>query len=115
MKAQLVDIPVLTSGFQKQSTRTVAKEQFDYLGLVSSLLHIASCVRCDVSYVVGVLARYAATPGPAHVRAANRILMYLYRARALGITYQRNGVSKHNFSVVFDRGNHPVENDRNLL
>jgi len=55
-KAEGVDTPMVACGLQKQSSRTVPKEEFDYLSVVGSLLHIANCVRCDVAYAVGVLA-----------------------------------------------------------
>ena len=55
--------------------------------LVGSLLHISNCLRPDVSYAaVGNLARFAAAPGDAHVKAARRVLQYLYRTKSLGIT-----------------------------
>jgi hypothetical protein len=66
--------PMLVEPLLKQTERTISKEQFDYLSVVGSLLHICNCVRLDVSYAVGVLARHAATPGPAHVKVLARTL-----------------------------------------
>ena len=91
------------------------KEQFDYLSVVGSLLHIANCVRCDVAYAVGVLARHAAHPGQAHVRAAKRVLMYLYRTRDLGITFSRDVPKSKKKLVMFERGEHPLNNGLNYL
>jgi hypothetical protein len=114
VKAESVDTPMLEAGLQKQPERTVPKEQFDYLSVVGSLLHISNCVRCDVAYAVGVLARHAAHPGIAHVRAAKRVLMYLYRTRGLGITYSRDVPTK-NIPIMYERGKHPLDNGQNIL
>jgi len=114
-KAEGVDTPMVACGLQKQSSRTVPKEEFDYLSVVGSLLHIANCVRCDVAYAVGVLARHAAHPGQSHVRAAKRVLMYLYRTRDLGITYSRDVSKSKKELVMFERGEHPLNNGLNNL
>ena len=88
-KSASVETPMLLAPLLKQTERTVPKSDFDYLSVVGSLLHIVNCVRCDASYAVGVLARHANSPGPTHVRAAKRVLQYLYRTRSLGIAYFR--------------------------
>ena len=54
--------------------RSIPKDSFDYLSVVGSLLHISNCLRPDISYAVGNLARFANAPGAAHVRAAKRVL-----------------------------------------
>ena len=53
------------------------------------------CVRCvatftrpDVAYAVGMLCRAMAKPTPALMAAAQRVLMYLYRTRELGLRYE---------------------------
>jgi hypothetical protein len=101
-------------GLQKQSARTVSKETFDYLSVVGSLLHIANCVRCDIALAVGVLARHAMFPGPSHVRAAKRVLMYLYNTRHLGIVYRRDSAAR-NVPRMFEGAQHPLNNGQNLL
>ena len=67
---------------KKLSERIVPKEDFDYLSVVGSLLHLANCVRCDVAVSVGILARHALYPGHEHVRACKRVVQYLYNTRA---------------------------------
>jgi hypothetical protein len=93
---------MLVEPLLKQSERSVSKEAFDYLSVVGSLLHICNCVRCDVSYAVGVLARHATTPGLAHVKAAKRVVMYLYNTRTMGITYRCTEESKLSGPVLFE-------------
>jgi hypothetical protein len=93
----------------------VSKEEFDYLPVVGSLLLICNCVRYDIAFAVGKLARFASAPGPAHVNAAKRVLMYLWNTRSLGITYLRESSQPVNTPVIFERGKHPLDNGVNLL
>ena len=88
-KSSLVDTPMLPQPLLKNTGPTVPTAVFDYLSVVGSLLHIANCVRCDISFAVGVLARHSNSPGRAHVQAAKRVLQYLYATRSHGITYTR--------------------------
>lgn len=113
-KATLEQIPMLATPLMKSTERTVPKESFDYLSVVGSLMHIANCVRCDIAYAVGVLARHAAFPGPAHVRAAKRVLQYLYSTRSLGITYTRPSSDK-NTPIIYEGATHPLDNGQNYL
>ena len=81
---------MLQTPLLRQKERSVPKFTFDYLSVVGSLLHVSNCLRPeDVSYAVGNLARFAAAPGDAHVKAARRVLQYMYRTKSLGITYYR--------------------------
>jgi hypothetical protein len=114
-KAKGVDYPMLTTPLTNQVSRTVPKSEFDYLSVVGSLLHVANCVRCDIAFAVGKLARFSASPGPAHVNAAKRVLMYLWNTRSLGITYFRNSSNPANIPLIYEKGKHPLENGSNLL
>ena len=114
VKASSVDTPMHACGLQKQTERTVSKETFDYLSVIGSLLHIANCVRCDIAHAVGVLARHAMFPGVSHVRAAKRVLMYLYSTRNLGILYHRENTAR-NVPRMFEGAKHPLDNGSNLL
>ena len=70
-----VEIPrCSTQPPKRPSTRTVPKEDYDYLSAVGSLLHISNCARCDVAVSVGILARHALYPGHEHVRAYKRVV-----------------------------------------
>jgi hypothetical protein len=114
VKSSSVDTPMHACGLKKQTERTVSKDDFDYLSVVGSLLHIANCVRCDIALAVGVLARHALCPGAAHVRAAKRVLMYLYNTRNLGILYRKDCPSR-NVPQMFEGAQHPLATGRNLL
>jgi len=113
-KSSSVDTPMHACGLQKQTERTVSKDTFDYLSVIGSLLHIANCVRCDIAHAVGVLARHAMFPGVSHVRAAKRVLMYLYNTRNLGIIYRRDNTAR-NVPRMFEGAKHPLDNGSNLL
>ena len=82
--------------------------------MVGALLHVANYVLPDISLAVGILARHATAPGPAHVSAAKRGVMVLYNTRTLGITYCRN-CSQSNVSCMYKDANHPLENTPNVL
>jgi hypothetical protein len=113
-KSALETTPMLVTPLLKQPERTVPKDTFDFLSVVGSLLHVANCVRCDISYAVGVLARHAACPGPTHVRAAKRVLQYLFATRTLGITYTRSASGK-NTPQMFEGATHPLDDGKNHL
>ena len=102
-KADLVDSPMLPSPLKRGELRMVPKSSFDYLSVVGSLLHIANCVRPDISYAVGNLARFSLTPGTAHVNAAKRVLQYLWTTRTLGITYYRDSIQKCNVPLMYEK------------
>jgi hypothetical protein len=73
-------------------------------------------VRCDITYAVGCLARYAMTPGHAHVKAMKRVVKYLYSTKKLGITFYRDPVDtevlSHNEVLVYENGLHPNEMEK---
>ena len=115
VKSESVDTPMLPTPLRKESSRVVPKSEFDYLSVVGSLLHIANCVRCDISYAVGNLARFSAAPGPAHVRAVKRCLQYLYATRSLGITYSRTSGTSRNVPLMFEGAKHPLDTGLNRL
>ena len=114
-----VDIPMLPNAVLprlKESEVSVAT--FDYLSVVGSLIHFANCMRPDISFAVGALARHGLCPGKAHVRAAKRTVMYLFNTRKLGITYRRPksiDVERKNIPIIHEGAKHPLDNGLNLL
>ena len=114
VKSSLVETPMLPQPLLKNTGATVPTAVFDYLSVVGSLLHIANCVRCDISFAVGVLARHSNSPGRAHVQAAKRVLQYLYATRSHGITYTRPQEGK-NIPFMFEGAKHPLDDGKNHL
>lgn len=54
VKAADVRLPMLPNAkLPKLLIREVPVEDFDYLSVVGSLMHLANCVRCDIAYAVG--------------------------------------------------------------
>ena len=100
-KAKSVSYPMLAQPLRREKERQVPKEKFDYLLVVGSLMH---------------LARHAATPGPAHVKAAKRVVQYLYNTRSFGITYRRlSSSAKTNVPLMSEGARNPLDSSKNLL
>ena len=85
--------------------RITDKKYFHMLSCCGSLLHIANSVRCDVASSVGILCRHAASYGEEHIKAAKRIVRYLYATRTFGLVYRR-GDSIPN---IYAQGRHPKD------
>jgi histone deacetylase 1/2 len=83
----------MTDRLPRVATREVPKEEFDYLSILGSVLHINMLTRPDISYAVSNLTRHASTPGRVHVRALKHLVRYLYDTRTIGITYHRNATT----------------------
>ena len=60
-----------------------------YQSAVGSLLFLSNRTRPDISYAVGVTARYSANPSDAHWSAVKRIMRYLNGSINLGLLYVR--------------------------
>lgn len=61
-----------------------------YRGLIGSILYLTESRR-DISYVVGVCARFQSNPKKSHLDAAKRIVKYLKGIECQGIWYPRDG------------------------
>jgi hypothetical protein len=117
VKSTSIDFPMLPTPLPKLVDREVSVTTFDYLSVVGSLLHLANCVRCDIAFAVGCLARYSMTPGKAHVKAVKRVVQYLYNTKELGIAYYRDNKSNETPNViqdiqVYENGLHPNDQDK---
>ena len=80
-------------------------KNFPYLETIGSLLHISQCTRPDISYAVGALAQHSLTVGPEHVKAAKRVVQYLYNTRTLCIKYGHS--TNINEPLVYEAGRAP--------
>ena len=109
VKSKGVHTPMLLGPLPRLTTREVSKEEFDFLSVLGSLLHLANCVRIDIATSVNILARHAANPGRQHVKALKRVLQYVYNKKNLGIRYSRSSAAA-NMPLIFEAGKHPLDN-----
>jgi hypothetical protein len=63
------------------------QSRHQYSSLVGGLLYLATTVRPDISYPVGVLSKYMSCPTVTHWKAARGVLRYLAGTSRVGITY----------------------------
>ena len=68
----------------------VPPEQFDYRGIVGSLLYIAQATRPDISFAVTALSRHVNRPSKHHTECAIHVLRYLLVTKNIGITYHKS-------------------------
>jgi hypothetical protein len=60
-----------------------------YRYIVAASLYVATMVRPDVALAVGLLTRCMAYPSESLLREAERVLIYLYHTRDLGLEYRK--------------------------
>jgi histone deacetylase 1/2 len=60
-----------------------------YRELLGKVLYLANTVRPDISFVAGVLSRFAANPTTHHWRAGLGVLRYLVGTKGLGLQWDR--------------------------
>jgi transposase InsO family protein len=66
-----------TSMAPQNDAETAEMHNVPYLSAVGSLMYLAVTTRPDISYSVGVLARFNSNPGPLHWKAVKHLLRYL--------------------------------------
>ncbi|KAK6123589.1 hypothetical protein DH2020_042678 [Rehmannia glutinosa] len=65
-------------------------DQTRYRALIGSLLYLI-IARLDITFDVGVCARFQSVPKESHVTAAKRILRYLKGCQEVGLWYPKEG------------------------
>ena len=105
-----------TSTLLRLTDKEVSAKSFDYFSIVGSLIHIAEYMRPDIAVTVSALSRYSLAPGKAHVRAARRVVMYLYNTRNLGNVYRRpDEPGARNSTVIHEGAKGRLDNGLNHL
>ena len=66
-------------------------DQQNYQQIIGSLLYASRGIRPDVTFIVGVLARYCGKPNQLHLTDAKRVLRYLKGTAKLALTYTAEG------------------------
>ena len=69
-----------------------------YASAVGSLTYAMLCTRPDISFSVGMVARYQSNPGQAHWTAVKHILKYLKRTRDVQLVYQEDSLCPVGFT-----------------
>jgi Reverse transcriptase (RNA-dependent DNA polymerase) len=73
------------------------QRRYQYSSLVGALLYLATTVRPDIAYAVGVLSRFMSCPTKEHWNTAKGVLRYLAGTSRLGITYGASPAVLHGF------------------
>jgi len=81
-KMQILMAMVELIPYKERASRQVVRT---YQRKIGSLLYAAVTTRIDIAFAVPRLARFLTNPGPEHHAAADRVLLYLYRHRGLGL------------------------------
>lgn len=61
-----------------------------YARAIGSLMYALFGTRVDIAYSVSFLSRYLGNPGPQHMRATKRIMLYLRGTTKLELTFRRD-------------------------
>jgi hypothetical protein len=81
-----------------------------YLQAVGALMYLAIATRPDISYSVGVLARFNKNPGPQHWKAVKHLFRYLKGTLDYKLTYSSHGSSSPKLFTTYcdaDHGGNP--------
>ncbi|KAK6151059.1 hypothetical protein DH2020_015991 [Rehmannia glutinosa] len=89
-RKSLVKIPMNTSAKIDMDTEGKTVDQTRYRALIGSLLYLTAS-RPDITYDVGVCARFQSAPKESHMTAAKRILRYLKGSHGVGLWYPKEG------------------------
>ncbi|KAK6163824.1 hypothetical protein DH2020_000688 [Rehmannia glutinosa] len=85
-----VKIPMNTSVKMDMDADCKPMDQTRYRALIGSLLYLTAS-RPDITFAVGVCARFQSAPKESHMTAAKRILRYLKGCQEVGLWYPKEG------------------------
>jgi hypothetical protein len=93
----------LSSSMSPQSPEDIElMRSVPYLQAVGSLMYLAIATRPDISYAVGVLARFSKNPGPMHWKAVKHVFRYLKGTLDYKLTYSTPSSSSELFTTFTD-------------
>jgi hypothetical protein len=72
------------------------------MSAVGSLMYLATQTRPDISYTVGVLARFNSNPGEAHWKAVKHLFRYIKGTLDYRLTYSKTPPLPHPFATYTD-------------
>jgi len=85
--ASRYDVPMGLDELLPREDRAFPYEVNKYQKKIGSLLYAAVTTRPDIAFATSRLARFMMNPSPEHQAAADRVLLYLHRTRALALQY----------------------------
>jgi cell fate (sporulation/competence/biofilm development) regulator YlbF (YheA/YmcA/DUF963 family) len=86
---------------QKITVKPLNKEEHEkYRSIVGSLLYAANITRVDIAYIVGVLARYCASPMNYHLMAAKKVLRYLRGTTDYQLIFKGSSKSNTQYNLI---------------
>ncbi|KAK6158950.1 hypothetical protein DH2020_006264 [Rehmannia glutinosa] len=88
-----VKIPMNTSVKMDMDADGKVFDQTRYRALIGSLLYLTASMP-DITFAVGVCARFQSSPKESHMTAAKRILRYLKGCQEVGLWYPKEGEFK---------------------
>ncbi|XP_052479598.1 secreted RxLR effector protein 161-like [Gossypium raimondii] len=65
-------------------------DQVEYARVIGSLVHLMSCTRPDIAFIVSSLSRFTSNPSENHWKAIVRVLRYLKYFRNYGLHYSKD-------------------------
>ena len=77
-----------------------------YLSAVGSLLYLATQTRPDISYTVGLLARFNSNPGETHWKAVKHLFRYIQGTLDFRITYSKSSPTTPHRFLTYADANH---------
>ncbi|CAA0810410.1 Unknown protein, partial [Striga hermonthica] len=110
------DLPPLSEDRAALLRRAYTTEEIEdmktipYASAVGSLMYAMACTRPDISYAVGMVARYQNNPGREHWAAVKHIFKYLRRTKEYMLVYRADslfplGYSDSDFQSDRDESN----------
>ena len=93
----------LSTSMSPQSPEDIeSMHSVPYLQAVGSLMYLAIATRPDISYTVGVLARFSQNPGPMHWKAVKHVFRYLKGTLDYKLTYSTPSSPSELFTTYTD-------------
>lgn len=80
-------LPISPSNPLSSSTDSSAVNGTLFMEIIGSLMYLAVCTRPDLSYVVGLLSRFASKPSLEHINIAKGVLRYVLGTFELGLVF----------------------------
>lgn len=113
-KANLNYLPISAGTVLKPDEKNLLDQSKTglYRQIVGSAIYLASNTRPDISYAVGQLARFMASPAEMHIQHAKQLLRYLNGTRTIGITYSNRLKEGLHTYKLFSDATWGTEDDR---